>query len=81
MLSGRARSLLAALVLGPALGLAVPFIELAYDCRRPTSEACVWGKALLPVSIAVGIVLVGGLLAAALFALFEWRRTRKLDSD
>ena len=61
---GRAAALLIALAVGVLVALGVPFGELWYKCREPTSEGCVWGKALLPVSLAVGAVLGSG--AAAL---------------
>jgi hypothetical protein len=38
-----------------------------------TSEACVWGKALLPVSIGAGLLLLG--LPAALLAYWWMGRT------
>jgi hypothetical protein len=39
-----------------------------------TTEACVWGKALLPVSIAAGLLLLG--LPAALLAYWWTGRSR-----
>ena len=38
------------------LGLVVALVDLVLDCRAPTSEACVWGKALWPVTIALSVV-------------------------
>lgn len=49
--------LVAALAGGLAVGVALPLAELLLDCRVPTSEGCVWGRALLPVSLGVGAVL------------------------
>jgi fructose-specific phosphotransferase system IIC component len=67
-------SAIVALILGPAIGAACPFIQVAFECRAPESEACVWGKALLPVSVTISAVLVGAVVAAALFLGLEWRR-------
>jgi hypothetical protein len=72
----RRSSVLIAVVLGPLLGAGLPFIDLALDCRRPHSEACVWGKSLLPVSITVSTVVFGTLFAVALYFALEWRRRR-----
>jgi len=63
-----------ALAAGALVALGVPFGELWRACRAPTSEACVWGKALLPVSLGVGAVL-GIAAAAAAYALARaWQR-------
>ena len=77
----RRRSALVALILGPAIGAAYPLVQLAFDCRAPQSEACVWGKSLLPLTIAVSSVILGALFAAAIFAALEWRRRRKEGTD
>lgn len=59
------------------LTFGVPFAELAYKCQQPHSEGCVWGRSLLPVSLAVGavvgLVIAGG---AYLMALGFQRRRR-----
>ena len=49
------------------VGLAEPSIELAWKCREgfETSEACVWGKAYLPLSRALGLLII----APAVFGL------------
>ena len=59
----RRATLVAALAVGLLVGVGVPLVELALDCRVRTSEACVWGRALLGVSLVVGAVL--GLVAGA----------------
>ena len=70
----RRGTLVRALVGGVAIGLAFPLAELALDCRVRTSEGCVWGRALLPVSLGVGAVL--GLVAGTVvyFVLRQLRR-------
>jgi hypothetical protein len=46
--------------------MAAPYVELAVKCREPTSEACVWGKAYLPLTRPVYFVLFGLLTVGAL---------------
>ncbi len=59
------------------VGLGVPLGQLALDCRAPTSEACVWGKAYLPLSLAVGVLLIAPLAYGALTLIAAlWRRGR-----
>jgi hypothetical protein len=43
-----------------AIGLAEPSLEVAWRCRRgfESSEACVWGRSLLPLGRAVGLLFI-----------------------
>ena len=66
---GRLRRALVAL----AVGLAAPHVELWVKCRAPSSEACVWGRSFLPLTVPVYLVVVGGLTYAVL-ALVARRR-------
>jgi hypothetical protein len=54
----RSTLLLACLAL--AIGVVGPSVDVAWKCRAgfETREACVWGKSLLPLSLAVSIFLV-----------------------
>jgi hypothetical protein len=54
------RGTIALAIIALAIGLAEPSIEVAWKCRRgfESSEACVWGKSLLPLGRAVGVLLV-----------------------
>jgi hypothetical protein len=70
-------SVIVALIVGPMVGAACPFIQIAFECRAPDSEACVWGKALLPVSVTVSTVVIGAIVAVAIYAGLEWRRRVK----
>lgn len=72
----RRRTLAGALACGLALGVGFPLVELLLDCRVRTSEGCVWGRALLPVSLGVGALL--GLVARTVlyFVLRALRRSR-----
>ena len=80
MLSRRS-SLLIALALGMAAGIAYPLIDLAIACRTPTSEACVWGRAYLPLTLGVSLVLVGGVVAALAYAALAWKRQPRSNDD
>jgi hypothetical protein len=56
-----------------AIGLAEPSLEVAWKCRAgfETSEACVWGKSLMPLGRAVGLVVITP-LAFGLLLLLRW---------
>lgn len=58
VLSSRA-SLRAALAVGLLAGIGYPCVDLALDCRVPMSEACVWGKAFLPLTLGLSFVFMG----------------------
>jgi hypothetical protein len=72
--SSRLPAALVALAAGALVALGVPFGELWRACRAPTSEACVWGKALLPVSLGVGVVLGIAAAAVAYAVVRAWQR-------
>ena len=67
-------TLVRALVGGVLLGVGFPLVELWIACREPTSEACVWDRALLGVSLTIGAVL--GLVAGTV-AYFVLRSRRR----
>lgn len=75
MPSGRS-SLLIAVAVGLIAGIAYPVVDVALACRAPSSEACVWGKAYFPLTLGVSVLLVGGVVAASLYAVLAWRRRR-----
>jgi hypothetical protein len=54
------RSLLIRIGLALAIGVAEPYLELAWKCRQglEASEACVWGRSLFPLSRAAGLLIV-----------------------
>jgi hypothetical protein len=56
--SRAARLLMAALV-GVAAPLAVSYGNLWLECPQPTSEACVWTRAYLPLSLGFTFVFLG----------------------
>ena len=80
MLSRRA-SLSIALLVGAAVGIGYPFIDVALACRLPISEACVWGKAYFPLTLTVSIVVLGGVVAGLVYAILMWRRRRHSSND
>jgi hypothetical protein len=77
--NSRNRVLFTAITLGAVVGAAYPIIDLALACRVPESEACVWGKAFLALSLGISIPLVGGVVAVVAYAFMTWRngKTRK----
>lgn len=72
-MSRRANAVMA-LVVGFAIGVALPFIQVYLACGSPASEACVWGKALLPLTVSISAVLFGAIIALAIFGVLESRR-------
>jgi hypothetical protein len=58
-----------------AAGAAFSWGKLAYHCRRPIAEACVWGKAYMPFTFPVETILVGVLVFAAWTVLERWSRS------
>ena len=81
MLSNRS-SLLVALLGGLVVGVGYPFVDIAFACRAPMSEACVWGKAYFSLTLTVSVVLLGGIAAGVLYAALAWlhhRQSRRED--
>jgi len=72
---------LIALSVGLVVGIGYPFVDVGLACRRPISEACVWGKAYFPLTLGVSVVVLGGAVAALVYAVFMWRRRRQLRDD
>ena len=66
-------SLIARVVAAAAIGAVEPYIEVAWHCRAgfESSEACVWGKSLLPLARVVGLVVVAP-LAFAMLSIVTW---------
>jgi hypothetical protein len=59
--------------------LAEPFIEVIWKCRQgfESSEACVWGKSLLPLTSAVGLILVAPIVFGVLCLIrAAWQTAR-----
>ena len=48
------RHLPAALTLGLLVGVGAILVQWRLACRVPESEACVWGRAYLPLSLFLG---------------------------
>jgi hypothetical protein len=79
--STRRSSLLVVLLVGGALGLAGARLDLWLDCRRPASEACVWGRAFATVSLTLGALVGIALALLAHGALRAWRRRSSAGQD
>jgi hypothetical protein len=55
----RAVRLLIATAVGVIATLAVPYGNLWLKCQQPASEACIWSKAYLPLSLGLTAVILG----------------------
>ena len=75
-MNGRWR-LLPRAVIALAIGIAEPYVEVAWRCRAgfETSEACVWGRALLPLGKWVAPLLVAPVVFVAL-TVMTWSSER-----
>jgi hypothetical protein len=65
---------LTAIFAGLLVGVGYPFVDLALACRAPISEACVWGKAYLPLTLGVSVVVLGGVVTGLFYAVLLWWR-------
>jgi hypothetical protein len=75
------RRLFEALAVGALVGVGYPIVDVLMACRAPDSEACVWGKAYLPLSLALSVPLLGGSVAGLLYvAQRAWRKRRELNA-
>lgn len=78
-MTARTKALISAIIIGVVAGAAYPLVDVALSCRVPESEACVWGKAYLPLTLGISIPVIGGVVAAAAYALWAWRSTRSRE--
>ena len=51
------KTLIICLLLSVATGIAQPLGELWLECGRKQADACSWDRALLPVTLTIGVVL------------------------
>jgi hypothetical protein len=58
-LRSRALRIVVAVAVAVVAALVVPFGNLWLKCQQPTSEACVWSKTYLPLSIGFTSVILG----------------------
>ena len=70
---------LTALSVGLVVGVGYPLVDVGLACRVPTSEACVWGKAYLPLTLGISVVILGGVVTGLLYAVLMWRHRRQRD--
>jgi hypothetical protein len=80
MANRRRSSFLIALAGGLVAGVGYPFIDLFLACRIPESEACVWGKAYFPLTLALSVVLIGGTTTGVLYLVLRWFRRSPSDN-
>jgi hypothetical protein len=54
-----------------AVGLLEPYLEIAWKCRAgfEASEACVWGKSLMPLGRIAGLDIVAPVTFVALLVI------------
>jgi hypothetical protein len=72
VLRSRAIRVVLALAVSVVATLVVPFGNLWLKCQQPTSEACVWTRAYLPLSLGFTALILG--LPAFILTLFLLRR-------
>ncbi|MFZ2493876.1 MAG: hypothetical protein WA208_20545 [Thermoanaerobaculia bacterium] len=59
----------ARIAIAAAVAVAIPLVRLWTACRDPMSEACVWGKAYLPLSIGLYLVIAGPVVFLAVYLI------------
>ena len=74
-----AMRILARLLASAAIAAAMPWVEVRLTCyRNPSSEACVWGKAYLPLSTGISTVFFTPLVFLILWLIERgFRRLRQ----
>ena len=67
------RAVVLRIVVALMIGIAEPYLELAWKCRPgyETSEACVWARAYLPLSRWIGLLLIAP-AAYVVLTLLAW---------
>ena len=73
------RHLPVALGLGALLGIGVTLAQWRLACRVPDSEACVWGRAYLPISLPLGAA-AGLVVAAVAFVVIRLLQRSQVHS-
>ena len=73
-----AMRILARLLASAAIAAAMPWVEVRLTCYRdPLSEACVWGKAYLPLSTGISTVVFTPLVFLILWLIERGVRRRR----
>ena len=74
-------SLIVRVLAALAVGVVEPYVELAWKCRAgfESSEACVWGRAFLPLGRVAGLVIVAPLTLLALTVATSLWPSRRRD--
>jgi hypothetical protein len=74
------RHLPVALILGVLLGIGLTLAQWRRACRVPVSEACVWGRAYLPISLPLGAA-AGLIVAAVAFVVIRLVQRSQVHRD
>ena len=75
---GRRIHFVIALSVGVVVAMAYAGVEVVLACRKPSSEACVWGKAYLPLALALYSLIIGGPVTALVYAVLRgWNAVRR----
>lgn len=77
----RRSPLLSPLAVGLVVGIGYSLVDVGLACRRPSSEASVWGKTYFPLTLGVSVVVLGGAVTALLYAVLMWRYRRQSRDD
>lgn len=50
------------------VALSQPFLEVIWHCREgyKSTEACVWGKSLLPLTVGIGLIVIAPIVFGVL---------------
>lgn len=59
LLHSRAVRVVVALAVSAVAAVVVPFGNLWLKCQQPASEACVWSRAYLPLSLGFTGIIIG----------------------
>jgi hypothetical protein len=70
-----------ALLIGLLAGVGTPLLDVRLNCRVPDSEGCVWGKAYLPLSLSISVLVIGGIVFLLAYGVLVWRSSRGKDKD
>lgn len=83
-MTNRRRGVWLRAIIALAIGIVWPYLEIRWKCRTgfEASEACVWGKAFLPLGRWIEPLIIAPLLFLALtLASWLWRSRSNSDPD
>ncbi len=77
----RRSGLIVALLAGLLAGAGYPLVELAVDCRAPSSEDCFWSKELFLLTLGLSVLIIGGAVTGLVYGGLMWHRRRQSGND